>query len=76
MEYEWHTSTRVVKGALQTGCIELVSVNANTSLDSSGKRRRSSEAAEENMMPNGQISPGKMHFLDEAKQVLKIKFYL
>jgi kinesin family protein 18/19 len=61
---------------LDTGCIELVSVNANTSLHSSGKRRRSSEAAEENMMPNGQISPGKMHFLDEAKQVLKIEFCL
>jgi hypothetical protein len=61
---------------LDTGCIELVSVaknpslTKNPSLDSVGKRRRGSDAqdvSEENMAPNS--SPGKLHFLDEAKQV-------
>jgi hypothetical protein len=53
---------------LDTGCIELVSVTKNQALESFGKRRRSSEASEENATPNGQSSPGKLHFFDEAKQ--------
>lgn len=55
---------------LDTGCIELVSVANNRSPNSFGKRRRSSEASEENTVPNGQSSPGKMDFFDEAKQVV------
>jgi hypothetical protein len=53
---------------LDTGCIELVSVANDQSLNSFGKRRRSSEASEENTVPNGQSSPEKMRFFDEAKQ--------
>jgi hypothetical protein len=54
---------------LDTGCIELVSVGKTPPLDSFGKRRRSSNASQENAMPNGQLSPGKLHFFVEAKQV-------
>jgi hypothetical protein len=54
---------------LDTGCMELVSA-ANPSLNSFGKRRRGGSAldvSQENTAPNS--SPGKLHFLDEAKQV-------
>jgi len=54
---------------LDTGCIERVSVAKTPSLIQLGKRRRSSDVSDENALPNGQSSPSKLQFLDEAKQV-------
>ncbi len=54
---------------LDTGCIERISVAKNHGMDSFGKRRRSSEACDENAVPGWQSSPGKLDLIQGAKQV-------
>jgi chromosome segregation ATPase len=54
---------------LDTGCIERISVAKKHGTDSFGKRRRSSEASDENAAPGWQSSPGKLDLIQGAKQV-------
>jgi hypothetical protein len=54
---------------LDTGCIERISVAKSHGTDSCGKRRRSSEACDENATPGWQSSPGKLDLIQGAKQV-------
>ncbi len=60
---------------LDTGCIERISVARNNSIDSFGKRRRSSEASDENAAPGWQSSPGNIDIIEGAKQVTKAAVY-